>query len=414
MRIVFLMSLVLAALAAAATGSPDPPRIERVSSAAPFPRGLAVLDGKLYVLCRGRVRSSGGVTAEVEDQAGTIYVMDPNVTEPALGPVGASVRENGTVLARPSTPPFRLWDRASDPPHRDRWTDRPYCTLRFHAPTRSLYLCAFSGVDKPSTAADRIAFSKNLTDALLRYDLRTGRWYELERHDLEAGGSYPHADPATAPPPHGWLNGPDNCLPLGEGLYAVAKDNSRLVRYDLSAIARDPEAGPPRGEVVLGDMIELEGRGATRILGHSALAYRDGWLYLGCRTSSVIVRVPLDASLRPVTPIRGQLVARFDPWDPLTLRSANLTDIAFDDRGRLYVISAQPARVYRFTPDPHDVFDARNGRVEPWVDLAGELNRPAMKSENLLHHDGWLYVTSGNGYDYQAGADGMVYRVRVD
>ena len=36
-----------------------------------------------------------------------------------------------------------------------------------------------------------------------------------------------------------------------------------------------------------------------------------------------------------------------------------------------------------------------------------------MKSENLLYHDGHLYVTSGDGYAYQEGASGTVYRIAV-
>lgn len=33
--------------------------LERVTTIAPFPRGLAMVDGALYVLCRGRVRGAG-------------------------------------------------------------------------------------------------------------------------------------------------------------------------------------------------------------------------------------------------------------------------------------------------------------------------------------------------------------------
>jgi len=140
---------------------------------------------------------------------------------------------------------------------------------------------------------------------------------------------------------------------------------------------------------------------------------RDGWLYVGYRTSSVIVRIPLRGDGRPATPIRGQLLARFDPYDAATGVSADLTDMDFDDDGRLYVISAQPARVYRFTPDPKNVYDARDGREDPWADLAATTGNPSMKAENVLYHDGWLYVTSGDGYGDQV-AGGTVYRVRVE
>lgn len=401
--------LALAGGVAAETG----PRVERVTTVVPFPRGLSVVDGELYVLARGRVRGAGGVSAAVEDRAGTLFRVDPGVGEPIdASPVGPAVRANGTVFAAPTAPPFRLWDRAARPPERDRWTDRPYCTLRYHDGTKSFYTCAFSGIDKPKRPGNP-SFSKNLTDAILRYDLRTRRWYEVERHDLEAGGSYPHHDPRHGPPPHGWLNGPDNCLPLGRWLYAVAKDNSVLVKYDLATLAEDPEAGPAPSEVVLGASVEVRGLGRQEYLGHSALAYRDGWLYLAYRTSSAIVRLPLDQGFAPVQPIVAELVARFDPYDPATGKSANLTDLSFDADGRLYVVSAQPSRVFRFFPDPAAVFDGRSGGAQPWADLAALTGNPRMKSENLLYYDGYLFVTSGDGYAYQQGAAGTVYRVEV-
>lgn len=387
--------------------------VERVSTVAPFPRGLVMKDGTLYTLCRGRVRGAGGVSAEVEDQAGTIYAIDPNVTQPiAEAEISSAVRTNGRVFAKPTSPPFKLWDRDASPPQSDRETDRPYCTLRYHEPTQSFYICAFSGIDKPKRQGE-VSFSKNLTDALLRYDLRTESWHEVERHNIEAGGSYPHHDPSVSPPPHGWLNGPDNCLALGDWLYAVAKDNSLLVRYDLRALADDPHAGPPPSEVVLGETVWLRGLGAHDLKGHSILAFHDGWLYVGHRTSSTIIRLRLDDDLLPIQPIDCELIAQFDPYDPVTMTSANLTDMCFDRAGRLYVMSARPARVYRLTPDPATVFDGRDGRAEPWVDLAALTENASMKSENVLCHESWLYVTSGDGYGYQQGADGTIYRVRV-
>jgi hypothetical protein len=229
--------------------------------------------------------------------------------------VTTAVRQNDKVLARPTEPPFRLWDRTASPPQSDRRTDRPYRTLRYHAPSRSFFICAFSGIDMPSHPGDP-SFTKNASDAVLRFDLRTGRWHEMERS--------------------GWLYGPDNCLPLGDWLYAVAKDNSRLVRFDLCPIVRNPNTQPPTGELVT----------ENEWLGHSALAYRGGWLYVVYRTSSVIACLRLDESFLPVTPIRFEVLARFDPFDPVTRSSANITDMDFDDRGRLYVVSARPSRLF--------------------------------------------------------------------
>jgi hypothetical protein len=408
-----LMASLAVSFAVHAEDAPAGPDIERVSTVVPFPRGLAVVDDQLYVLARGRVRGSGGVSAEVNDRAGTLYVVDPNMTEPITEPLGDRARNNGKLVAEPTSPPFHLWDRAANPSENDRLTDRPYCTLRYHEPTRSLYLCAFSGIDKPRKPGAS-TFSKNLTDAVLRYDLRTAKWYEVERHNIEAGGNYPHHDPAHRPAPHGWLNGPDNCLAVGNWLYVVAKDNSRLVRYDLSKLVDDPEAGHPDSTVVLGEDLNTENAGPLRLQGHSMLAAKDGWLYLGTRTSSHIVRLRLadDGSL--AQPMRAQLVGRFAPYDPTTGKTPDLTDMDMDDKGRLYIVSAQPSRVFRFTPDPQRIYDATDAAAQPWADLAAATDNPRMKSENVLVHDGWAYVTSGDGYGYQKGADGTIYRVRID
>ena len=43
--------------------------IERITAKVPFPRGLEWIDGQLYVLARGRVRESGGVSADIDDLA---------------------------------------------------------------------------------------------------------------------------------------------------------------------------------------------------------------------------------------------------------------------------------------------------------------------------------------------------------
>lgn len=386
--------------------------LERVSTKVPFPRGLVLKDDGLFVLCRGRVRDYGGVTAAIDDQAGTLYRIDPNVSEEAsTAEIGAPVRENGVLLAEPTAGPFHLWDRSSDPPSKDRLTDRPYCGLRFHEPTQSFYICAFAGVDLDAKTGR--TFSKNLTDALLRYDLRTETWYEVERHDVHAGGNYPHHDPAHGKPPHGWLNGPDNCLAVGNWLFAVAKDNSRLVRYDLRPLIANPEAGPPPSEFVVGEHFTARGAGPQHLQGHSALAWADGWLYLATRTSGHVVRLRVSADGEPQRPTEGELLARFAPWDPVKKKSANITDMDIGPDGACYVVSASPARIYRFEPDPRRVYDARDDKAAPFADLAAMTGNPKMKSENLLcAPDGSIFVTSGDSYAFHAGSGGVVWRLR--
>src|SRR5687767_2036675 len=350
-RTILLMSLMLIVGSCARDATPTAPPVqqpaplanpivERVTTAVPFPRGLQLVDGDLYVLARGRVRESGGVSGDIDDKAGTIYKVDPDIAEPlASYEISSKVRTNGEVFAAPTSPPFKLFDRTANPPTRDRETDRPYCSLRYDAATKSFYVCAFSGIDK-SVQGKGSTFSKNTADAVFRFDTRTSKWYEVERHALEAGGNYPHHDPAARKPPHGWLNGPDNCLVVGNWLYAVAKDNSLLVRYDLSEIAKNPDAPTPNSQWVLGDEVYVKGLGTQRYTGHSMLAEREGWLYVGYRTSSKIVRIRLDEHRSPVKPIRAELVAEFDPYDPVSRKSANLTDMVFGPEGDLYVVSA--------------------------------------------------------------------------
>ena len=423
-RTLLLMSLVLLVASCARQGAPVPPPIqqpapvknpfvERVTTAVPFPRGLQLVDGDLYVLARGRVRESGGVSGDIDDKAGTIYKVDPDIAEPLAGDqISPKVRTNGQVFAAPTSPPFKLFDRTANPPTRDRETDRPYCSLRYDPATKSFYVCAFSGIDK-SAYGKGSTFSKNTADAVFRYDTRTSKWYEVERHSLEAGGNYPHHDPAAAKPPHGRLNGPDNCLVVGRWLYCVAKDNSLLARYDLDEIAKNPDAGPPQSRWVLDDKVNIKGRGVMSLQGHSMLAYcGDGYLYIGYRTSSAIVRIPLDTDGLPKQPIVGEMLAQFDPYDPAMRTSANLTDMVFGPDGSLYVVSAQPSRIYRIIPDPNHVFDGRTGQSPAWADMAQLTGNPKMKSENVLVDElGRLYVTSGDAYDFQNGAGGVVYRV---
>jgi hypothetical protein len=385
--------------------------LERITTAVPYPRGLVFVDGKLCVLARGRSREFGGATGAIDDRAGTIFEVDPSVAEPATAaPASAAVRDNARVLAEPTSPPFVLFDRTASPPTRDRLTDRPYCALRFDAATHSFYLCGFSGID--GLESEKVNFTKNLSDMVMRYDLRTRQWYEVERHESAVGGLYPHHDPATCPPPHGWLDGPDNCLVVGRWLYCVAKDNSRLVRYDLGAVAHDAGAAPPPSEVVLEDAIPVEGLGTQHFYGHSALAAGDGWLYLAFRTSSEVVRLRLADDGTLARPLQAQLIARFDPWDAKSRKSANVTDLALDGAGRLYVLSAKPTRVYRFVPDPAHVFDARGDKANvAWLDLATLAGKPQLKSENiLLDERGRLYVSSSDAYAATGESSSTVYR----
>jgi hypothetical protein len=387
-------------------------QVYRVTTAVPFPRGLELVDGRMYVLARGRGRESGGADGAIDDRAGTIYVIDPEVGEPIASPtISERVRRNAQVFAVPTSPPFKLFDRNASPPTNDRQTDRPYCGLRYDPATRNFFVCAFSGIDKPERGGGR-DFIKNRSDAVLRFDTRSSSWHVVERHDGTRGETYPHRDPANAPPPHGWTKGPDNCLVVGKWLYVVAKENSVLVAYDLSEIRKNPDAPPPPARVVMDFNVPMRDGTIQKHWGHSMLAARDGFLYVGFRTSSTIIRLPLNDDGLPKQPLRAELIARFDPYDERTRKSANLTDMVFDPDGDLYVVSAQPSRVFRFRPDLNRVFDGRSGRSPPWADMARLTGNASMKSENLLvDARGRAFVTSGDAYDARAGTGGAVYRI---
>ena len=125
------LTLVLLSVGGEAARAESELVIERVSTKVPFPRGLEIVDGQLYVLSRGRVRESGGASGSIDDRAGTIYRIDLSIAQPIDEPLSDQVRENGEEFAAPTDPPFRLLRRELEPATRDRETDRPYCVLRF-------------------------------------------------------------------------------------------------------------------------------------------------------------------------------------------------------------------------------------------------------------------------------------------
>ncbi len=426
-RMARLLPLLLALGCGDAPPPPSAPiQLERISTAVPWPRGLRFVDGKLVVLARGVHRSAGGPQASIEDHAGSLYLVDPAIAEPVVKgqPAGEAVRANAALFAAPTSPPFRLWNREM-PPTGDVLTDRPYCMLVYDPPSQNFFVCGYSGIDLATDAK----FRKNATDSIHRYDTRDGVWRVVEAHDpasvpeeelgrAVAPGYYPHHDPAAHPPPHGLLNGPCGAVVAGRYLYCGAKDNTALGRYDLTAIRARPDAPPPPAELVFARSgpeddvyIEIEGRGGMYVEGTCALAVHDGWLYVAFRTTSQIIRLPLeeDGSLR--APLVGQLIAQFAPYDPEKGGgSANIYDMAFDSAGRMYVSPAYTGSVYRFQPDPAQVFE--QDQAEPFVDLRVVTDNPKAKSGNIaLDADDNLYICSGNKDVPEGDLRGVIYRV---
>jgi len=399
--------------------------IERVTTAVPWPRGVRFVDGKLYAVARGVHRSAGGPQADIEDRAGTIFQIDPDVFEPADAdqPVSAAVRQNGRAIAEPTAPPFNVWDGRM-PATLDTKADRPYCMLVWDDITQNFFVCAYSGIDLPTTEK----FRKNATDAVYRFDTRTGQWLTVEAHDpsvvpVEELGTnvdsryYPHHDIDENPAPHGLVNGACGAEVVGRYLYVGAKDNSALAQYDLSAIRADPNAPAPPGRYIFegskGDAyFPVEGHGMMKLNGTCALTAHDGWLYVAFRTTSQIIRIPLeeDGSIAPDA--QGQLIAQWPTWDPVTQRgSANIYDMEFDTEGRLYVSPGYDGAVYRFTPDPDYVYDATKVDYVPYVDLTELVG--AKRSGNICFDDeGSLYICTGQDVTPDEPTRGVIYRIR--
>ena len=383
-------------------GSPtSKPTVERVTTAVPFPRGLVMVDGELIALSRGRVRGSGGADTRLDDRAGTLWSIDPAIREP-LGEYGDAVKQNASVFAEPTSPPFRLLDRTLPAARDDDNTDRPYCTLRYDPTTEQFFICGFSGVDLNGksvdpTDAETGYFKKNYTDVIFAFSPGDGVWHEIDRHESSMGAAFPGTDADGEL--RGYLKGPNNMLVYGRFLLAVGKDNNVMVAFDLTN-ERPPMVLPLDQLATAGGVIEPRGA--------SGLAATNGQLYVAFRTSGDILRMPVDVWLAGED-FEVEPVAKFQAWNPATGASSNITDIDIDPKGRLYVISAQPAKLFRFLPDPGDVKDFQNGEGA-WADLAGETNNPRMKSENVLVHDGEVFVTSGDAYR-DDGLGGAIYVV---
>jgi hypothetical protein len=388
-----------------------PVRLERVSTMIPWPRGIAFVGDELAIVARGRHRNYGGPAPDVQDREATIFLVDPDVREPFVAgqPAGAAVAANGRVLAEPDPAVVHLYDRARAP--LDNWLmNRPFCTMKYDRLSENLIFCAFSGVDIPGEGG--ATFRKNATDAIFRYDLRSQAWGIIERHRPEvvphaeqaawiSNAYYPHHDPAHNAPPHGLLNGPNGCQVAGRWLYAVGKDNHALARYDLAAIRRDPEAPAPPGELVLGEHVDLCLDGEVRRItmhGHSAVAAHAGHLYVASRTSSLVVRFPIDADGDLVRPIVGELIAEFEPYSAETSRSADLWEMIASPEGDLVVSMSRDGLVWRFRPDPAVPFDGNNRRPDaptpnkPWIDIRALTQNPKANISNMAFaSDGSLY-----------------------
>ena len=204
-------------------------------------------------------------------------------------------------------------------------------------------------------------------------------------------------------------------------LFAAGKDNHCVVSYKLASLRKNPKAGPPPSKIVLGPRQKVRLGGKLRklaALGPSALAVRDGYLYVGYRTTSVILRFPLnpDGSLQKGKP--GELIAVFEPYDPKTHRSANLIDMAFNSQGELFVSCSKEGRIWNIgKPDPAHVFQGndqlsdRSTSAPPYADLRVLLGKKTACGNILFDKDGRLFVCAGNYDTPSRKLAGVIYRL---
>ncbi len=415
-----------------------PVRIYRVSTVVPWPRGLAWYGDRLIVLARGRHRRAGGLDPRIQDQAGTLFLLDPDLGEevlpssspPLVGPdepvSKPPSKTNGVIFARPQSPTFHLYDPSIAPAEAHE-IDRPYCSLVHDPASQSFFICGFSGIDLPGSK-----FRKNATDSILRFDLRNHLWSVVESHASQKvpvsalskvvpNTFFPHHDPKTQAPPHGWLNGPDALCIGGNSLFAAAKDNHLVVSYDLRALRKNPLAAAPPSRVILGPkqriLVGKELR-VIPVLGPSALTVYKGYLYVGYRTTSVVVRYPLDQAGNLQRGKPGELIAVFEPYDPKTRRSANLIDMAFNTKGELFVSCSKEGRIWNIgKPDPSRVFQGNDQlktlptSAPPYADLRILLGKKTACGNILFDQKDRLFLCAGNYDTPSRKLAGVIYRI---
>ncbi len=377
-------------------------KLQRVSTAVPWPRGVTFHRAKLFALARGCPRGAGGPHKFVFDDAGSIFSVRPDKWEWVSDDqeVSPPVRKNGRKFAEPDPAVFKLWSRAAKQPYNDIETDRPYATLAWDDRTRNFFICGFSGIDN---APNDRHFRKNGTDGILRYDTRSKSWHVVERHDATLIPIDRRRKPTTvdfpatlykpkARPPRGWLNGPDGLLVIGQYLYAVGKDNHVLVRYDLTDIGAQPDAKAPRSELVLRGK-KMGGVDGTD--GPSALARLAEHLYVGFRSTGRIVRFQLEGD-GLAKPAKGELVADFGG-------SKQLIDLAGRGGEELFV-SLKQGEIWQIPVKRDSVFQP--GGRSPYFVIEG-----ASLSNIAVDNDGRLYVCTNNHDDRSSRTGGTIYRI---
>ncbi|UJB73128.1 hypothetical protein HRE53_30930 (plasmid) [Acaryochloris sp. 'Moss Beach'] len=315
-------------------------------------------------------------------------------------------------LAYPSiNPPFRLWSRQL-PRALDIETDRPYAGMVWHKGSQNFIICCFSGIDKPT---EEVSFRKNATDAVLRLDQRNGKWFEVERHNAEVVDETLRKSLTTSIPnihfpsaenlPRGWLNGPDGLLVYGDELYVVGKDNHSLIRYDLSMILDDPLLENLQSSLVRKDSKEvlISGNNLPLFDGPSSLATDGERLYIGMRTTNVVLAFPLNG------PFDEAVIVAELP------EGSEIIDIALSPSNKLF-ISTKLGKIWNTgIPNLNEPF--RANFLNSFADLPGlpDINNFNGTTELPANGSNIVFDTEGTLYACCNFKDGGVYRfVRAD
>jgi hypothetical protein len=404
--------------------------LDRVTTVVPWPRGIVWHEGKLYVLARGVHRSAGGPQPDIPDMAGHIFEVDPNVYEPVVKgqPPGEAVMKNGKVFIEPTTPPFHIWNRQA-PATNDMLTDQPYCRLMLDVPSKNFFVVCFAGIDLASKSP---TFRKNATDAVHRFNLTTRKWYVVEAHDetkvpAEDQGqwipndTFPHHDITKSKPPHGLVNGACGGTIVGKYLYITAKDNTALAQYDLDEIRRSPDAGPPKARYIFyrsgpkdDVFIQTRKHGNMYVEGTCGALAHAGHLYLTFRTTSQLIRVPIDKNGDVIRPVVAEYLAQFDPYDNVQYGgSADIFDIAVNSKGEIFVSCNAKGTAWRVRPDPSKVMDCtKETKEKPYVNLRKLTDHEKSTCGNMCFDpQDNLYITTGNQDVKDTKVRGAVYRV---
>lgn len=410
-------------------------RLQRLSTAVPWPRGITLIGKTAYLLARGVPRQPGGPHPFVFDRAGTIFTVDTRIWEwvprqkKHFKPVSKKVRANAKAFAPPDQNVFKLWGRDEKGkqvrvPWEDIDTDRPYATLVWDTKSRNFFICGFSGIDN-APRSNEFNFRKNGNDAILRFDQRDRSWREVERHDANRIKKSVRKNPKTTwldnihyepkkgstKPPQGLLNGPDGLHVFGAYLLAVAKDNDVVARYSLDRIRKNPKAQCPQSAIIFKGKktkkIKTVNSKVVDFGGYSSLAVHAGKLYLGGRDHNRIVRMPItkDAEV-DVTAI--ELVADLG-------KNSALIDIAFDSTGWLFASTAGLGAIWKI-PIPSgrcSIYRAKDH--QPWFKL-GSFRVNGKCTNIAFDREDRLYLCTNNddiGGDEPRTA-GVVYRVIED